>query len=167
MNHTLYLGLVLPTTKFTKCETTGISSRVLRPGICLATVRTVGRKFPNKFKNPNASTNIPTNPQRRSMRAMPRKKKKVPRSRSLLQSSRAVVRKNENYKTMTNLPCEECERAFDADDKDQADDEEGVSDGDQRGVQHQHDTEENEPQTQTDQTDAYFLVVFEDHLGLQ
>lgn len=62
----------------------GKSNTVDKPGICRATVNTVGKKFPNKFKNPNPSTHIPINPHRMITNTIPKKKHIVPRIRSLL-----------------------------------------------------------------------------------
>lgn len=82
--YTLYFGLVLPAMKSAACEITGKSSIVRSPGNCLATVNTVGRKLPNKFKNPKPSNAIPTRPHLITTNAIPRKKQIVPLSRSRL-----------------------------------------------------------------------------------
>ena len=45
-----------------------------------ATFRTVGRKLPNKLRNPNPSTKIPTSPHLIITSATPKKKHTVPRN---------------------------------------------------------------------------------------
>lgn len=82
--YTLYLGWVLPAKKSAACETIGRSKATFNPGICRATVSTVGKKLPNKFKKPKASILIPINPHRIITNAIPRKKQIVPRIRSRL-----------------------------------------------------------------------------------
>lgn len=84
--YTLYFGLVLPAIKSAVWETIGKSKIVLSTGIWRPTVSTVGRKFPNRFRKPKPSNNIPTIPHRISTKAIPAKKHIVPRIRSRLKS---------------------------------------------------------------------------------
>ena len=70
--------------KSAACEIKGKSSIVRSPGSCLATVNTVGRKLPNKFKKPKPSRAIPIKPHLITTNAMPRKKQIVPLNRSRL-----------------------------------------------------------------------------------
>ena len=84
-NQTLYFGRDFPAIKSTDSATTGRSSNGPIYGSCLATVKTVGRKLPNKFKNPKASKQSPTIQYRIKTKPTPRKKQNVPRILSLLQ----------------------------------------------------------------------------------
>jgi hypothetical protein len=84
LNYTLYFGLVFPAIKSAAWEIIGKSSIVRRPGSCLATVRTVGRKFPKRFRKPKPSRAIPIRPHLMTTRAIPRKKQIVALIRSRL-----------------------------------------------------------------------------------
>jgi len=83
-NYTEYLGLVFPAKRSTAWEISGKSNIMDIPGICRATASAVGRKFPNKFKNPKTSRHIPISPHLIVTRIIPEKKQNVPRKRSLL-----------------------------------------------------------------------------------
>lgn len=82
--YTLYFGLVFPAIKSAAWDIIGKSRMVRRPGSCLATVRTVGRKFPNRFRKPKPSRAIPIRPHLMTTSAMPRKKQIVALIRSRL-----------------------------------------------------------------------------------
>ncbi len=47
-------------------------------GTCLANAKTVGRKFPKRLRNPNASKHMPIRPHLNRTKAAPRKKHMVP-----------------------------------------------------------------------------------------
>lgn len=78
----------------TNWATTGRSKILPRPGICLPTATTVGRKLPNKFKKPNPSRIIPKMPHRISTSTIPKKKHIVPRNRSLLKQYEIYKKEN-------------------------------------------------------------------------
>ncbi len=82
--YTLHFGFDFPAKKSAACDITGTSKIVLITGIWRPTVKTIGRKFPNKFKNPKLSKHIPINPHRNITKTIPRAKHMVPRIRSRL-----------------------------------------------------------------------------------
>ena len=88
--YTLYLdstslvAVVHPASKSTALETIGRLRTTDNPGICLPTNKTVGKKFPNKFRNPKPSNINPTNPHLIVTKMIPIKNVIVPLKRSIL-----------------------------------------------------------------------------------
>ena len=91
-NYTLYLDststslvdALHPANIFTALDTIGKFRTTDKPGICLPTSKTVGRKFPNKFKNPKPSNSSPIIPHLKVTNSIPTKKQTVPLIRSYL-----------------------------------------------------------------------------------
>ncbi len=73
------MALVFPATLSKTFLRIGRSSTTDKYGICLITVKTNGKKFPNKFKNPNPSTIIPMIGRLHKTKAIPAKKHIDPR----------------------------------------------------------------------------------------
>ena len=78
------VAVVHPASKSTALETIGRLRTTDNPGICLPTNKTVGKKFPNKFRNPKPSNINPTNPHLIVTKMIPIKNVIVPLKRSIL-----------------------------------------------------------------------------------
>jgi hypothetical protein len=89
INHTEYLGSVFPSIISITCDIPGRFKTDESIGTCRATLITVGRKSPNKLRNPKDSTHSPTTLQRSNTNRMPKKNRTAPAIRSRL-----------NYKTI-------------------------------------------------------------------
>lgn len=96
-NQTEYFGFVFPTMKSAACDTPGISKIFDKIGTCLKNISTVGKKLPNKFKNPKASTITPMSPHLIMTSTNPVKKSTLPRTffvNNMIDRSMPMVRHN-------------------------------------------------------------------------
>ena len=95
--YTEYLGFVFPAMKSAACDNPGRSKTLDKKGTCLKNISTVGKKLPNKFKNPNASMRTPINPHLIMTSRNPAKNKALPRTffvNSITDRSIPIVRQS-------------------------------------------------------------------------